>query len=236
MSLGGLARRHRGLIIDDTVVVIENIGRHLTPGSTEGSTASYQTRCVIPWMRPPEKSPVPSSVPDANHRLGLCAAGVHRRRLWPILRVTLSWSLSIAVLVSMVISLTLIPVFAAKFLEGRPMPGPGPIYQFMANIYERMLDVALGWPKLTLGISVVAVAVGIVHFAPAFPILWKVKSPGKPPPAPLFKGIQTGLMPEMDEGAFVVDYWAPRWHAAVRDRKLMARVIEADIIQESGCR
>src|SRR5205814_5526761 len=55
----------------------------------------------------------------------------------------LSWSLSIAVLVSMVISLTLVPVFAAKFLAGRPMPGPGPIYRFLADIYERMLDVAL---------------------------------------------------------------------------------------------
>src|SRR6202030_3685733 len=39
----------------------------------------------------------------------------------------LSWSLAIAVLVSMVISLTLVPVFAAKFLAGRPMPAPGRI-------------------------------------------------------------------------------------------------------------
>ena len=30
-----------------------------------------------------------------------------------------------------------------------------------------------------------------------------------PPPAPLVAGHQTGLMPSMDEGAFVVDYWAP---------------------------
>src|SRR6201993_2586097 len=61
----------------------------------------------------------------------------------------LSWSLSTAVLVSMVISLTLSPVFAAKFLEGRPMPGPGPIYRFVADIYERMLAGALHFPRLT---------------------------------------------------------------------------------------
>src|SRR5207245_6489962 len=42
---------------------------------------------------------------------------------------SLSWALAIAVLVSMVISLTLVPVFAAKFLAGRPMPAPGPIYR-----------------------------------------------------------------------------------------------------------
>ena len=52
---------------------------------------------------------------------------------------SLSWSLSIAVLVSMVISLTLVPVFAAKFLAGRPMPEPGPIYRFFAHIYELVL-------------------------------------------------------------------------------------------------
>ena len=32
---------------------------------------------------------------------------------------------------------------------------------------------------------------------------------GKPPPAPLVKGLETGLMPAMDEGAFVLDYCAP---------------------------
>ena len=53
----------------------------------------------------------------------------------------LAWSLAIAVLVSMVISLTLIPVFAAKFLAGRPMPEPGRIYQFLADLYER------AWPS-----------------------------------------------------------------------------------------
>src|SRR5258708_36642258 len=55
----------------------------------------------------------------------------------------LSWSLCIAVLVSMVISLTLVPVFAAKFLARRPMPQPGPIYRFVPHLYELVLSVAL---------------------------------------------------------------------------------------------
>ena len=46
----------------------------------------------------------------------------------------LSWSLSIAVLVSMVISLTLVPVVAARFLAGRPMPAPGRIYRFFGRL------------------------------------------------------------------------------------------------------
>ena len=60
----------------------------------------------------------------------------------------LSWSLSIAVLVSMVISLTLVPVFAAKFLAGRPMPEPGRSIASSRDVYERGAD---GCPALSVG-------------------------------------------------------------------------------------
>src|SRR5262249_6408613 len=120
----------------------------------------------------------------------------------------LSWSLSIAVLVSMVISLTLVPVFAARFLAGRPMPQPGPIYRFVAHVYELALAVALRFPWVTLTLSVAPVGVGVLLF-PGIPDPWAQREPGKPPRAPLVRGLQTGLMPSMDEGAFVVDYWAP---------------------------
>src|SRR5207249_1240960 len=59
---------------------------------------------------------------------------------------SLCWSLSIAVLVSMVISLTLIPVFAAKFLARHPPPPPGPIYNFVSHIYDRVFEGTLVFP------------------------------------------------------------------------------------------
>ncbi len=77
---------------------------------------------------------------------------------------SLSWSLSIAVLVSMVISLTLVPVFAAKFLAGRPMPEPGPIYNFFVDRYEKLFETSLRFPWATLMLSFVAVGVGVVLF------------------------------------------------------------------------
>jgi len=77
---------------------------------------------------------------------------------------SLSWALSIAVLVSMVISLTLIPVFAAKFLAGRPMPPPGPIYRGMAWLYELVLSLALRVPWLTLTGSLAALVIGVVLY------------------------------------------------------------------------
>src|SRR5258708_21103726 len=56
---------------------------------------------------------------------------------------SLSWSLSIAVLVSMVISLTLVPVVAARVLTGRTMPEPGPIFPLPSFLYANLLDVTL---------------------------------------------------------------------------------------------
>ena len=79
---------------------------------------------------------------------------------------SLSWALSIAVLVSMVISLTLVPVFAAKFLAGRPMPEPGRFYNFIAHIYEVMLERALRYPWTMLTVSVVgALVLGLLLYS-----------------------------------------------------------------------
>src|SRR5262249_39119055 len=121
---------------------------------------------------------------------------------------SLSWSLSIAVLVSMVISLTLVPVCAARFLAGKTMPEPGPIYRAVAHVYELGLAVALRFPWATLTLSVAALAAGVVLYT-GIPDPTAKQEEGKPPPPPLVKGLETGLMPAMDEGVFILDYWAP---------------------------
>jgi multidrug efflux pump subunit AcrB len=323
MSLGGLAVAI-GLIIDDTVVVIENIGRHLAPSASAVTTADNTS--AITHHSPLTTHHSPDPVDAASSEITGAVVGSTLTTVLVFVPLafivgvygqffaSLSWSLCIAVLISMVISLTLIPVFAAKFLAGRPMPEPGPIYRFLADIYERMLDVALRRPWLTLALSFVAVGAGILLFAgignvtamrdpgrmaatkaaadevdkllkdqtvsrdhtrgalknaekcaelavkqkdlagraaawkdkisqPAFATAaqamdsaLKALDGQKPDSAlseqnralealeevkkdlriqiatlqkPLVKGLQTGLLPAMDEGTFVVDYWAP---------------------------
>src|SRR5262249_20241252 len=49
---------------------------------------------------------------------------------------------------------------------------------------------------------------------------------GKPPPAPLVKGIETGLMPAMDEGAFILDYWAPSGTPLVETENMLKKIEE----------
>ena len=139
---------------------------------------------------------------------------------------SLNWSLCIAVLVSMVISLTLIPVCAAKFLMGRPMPEPGPDLPAIRRLYDRALGVALYWPWATLAASVAALGFGVVLVTGVANCLGPGKADTTVQPAPLVKGLETGLMPAMDEGAFILDYFAPTG-TPLKSTEEMARTIEA---------
>jgi multidrug efflux pump subunit AcrB len=255
MSLGGLAVAI-GLIIDDTVVVVENIARHLTPGvrsqgsgvrsqesgvgsresghsagamgngeATNGDSSPHpDSRPLTPDSRPltPDSRPLtPDPVDAASSEITGAVIGSTLTTVLVFVPLAfivgvygqffaaLSWSLCIAVLVSMVISLTLVPVFAAKFLAGRPMPEPGPIYNYVAHLYEVVLGRALRYPWLTLSSSVAGALLLGLMLATGIPNPFARREEGKPPPAPLVKGLETGLMPSMDEGAFVFDYWAP---------------------------
>lgn len=225
MSLGGLAVAI-GLIIDDTVVVVENIARHLTPAHTVGSkisSSSENGQATIPADPIDAASgEITGAVIGSTLTTVLVfvplafIAGVYGQFF-----ASLSRALSIAVLVSMVISLTLVPVFAAKFLAGKPMPEPGWLYRFFANVYEFFLAIALRFPWVTLTLSVAAIFVGVFLYL-------GIPDPrrSKPGDAPLVPGVQTGLMPAMDEGAFVVDYFAPTGTPLQRTEEMVHTIEE----------
>jgi multidrug efflux pump subunit AcrB len=215
MSLGGLAVAI-GLIIDDTVVVIENIGRHL--GSSQLSVPSSQlpvagTSALTTDNRELTTSHSPDPVSAASAEITGAVVGSTLTTVLVFVPLafiagvygqffaSLCRSLAVAVLVSMVISLTLVPVLAARFLGRRPMPAPGSIYRFFAGVYEYVLAFALRFPLPTLAVSLAAVVVGVFLYL------------GVPNPLDtseeLVKPLKTGLMPAMDEGAFVLDYFAP---------------------------
>ena len=192
MSLGGLAIAI-GLIIDDTVVVIENIARHLQEGKGSEETIDAASREISGAVIGSSLTTVLVFVPLAFIK------GVVGQFFQ-----SLCLALGTAVLVSMVISLTVIPMLSARFLAGRSLPAPGRVYRRSAELYERALREGLRRPRLSLAMAILVVVPG--YF--------------------LYRSLDTGFMPNMDEGAFVLDYFMPVGTSLVETDRVMRRVEE----------
>jgi CzcA family heavy metal efflux pump len=192
MSLGGLAVAI-GLIIDDTVVVIENIARHLALGETGDAAIDRASREISGAVIGSTLTTILVFVPLAFVR------GVVGQFFQ-----SLSLSLSLALLVSMVVSLTVIPVLAARFLARRSMPSTGPFYNLLAGGYEGLLRIGLRFPIATVLLALFSLV----------PLWW------------LSRHLESGFMPDMDEGAFVLDYNMPVGTSLGQTDKVMRRVEE----------
>jgi CzcA family heavy metal efflux pump len=173
MTLGALAIAI-GLVIDDAVVVTENIVRHL--GFTANRSVAIRD-AVQELLWPVTTSTITTVVVFAPLRL---LEGVVGQFF-----ASLSLTLTIAVLVSLVLAFTVIPLLCASYLTGTESTehGPGRFERW----YDRALDSVLH-NRVLVGAAVLVLAVGGVV-------------------AYRFTG--TGFLPEMDEGAFVLDYWTP---------------------------
>ena len=204
MSLGGLAVAI-GLIIDDTVVVIENITRHLAEGQTGDAAVDRASKEISGAVIGSTLTTILVFLPLAFVR------GVVGQFF-----LSLSISLTVALLVSMVVSLTIIPVLAAHFLGRRAMPTTGPIYNRLADVYERALRACLRYPKTIMSLTLLAVVPGwILLHGLSIPVgTSSIK----------ISPLETGFMPEMDEGAFVLDYNMPVGTSLAQTDKVLRRV------------
>jgi CzcA family heavy metal efflux pump len=190
MSLGGLAVAI-GLIIDDSVVVVENIARHLAEGQSGDAAIDRASREISGAVIGSTLTTILVFLPLAF------VHGVVGQFFQ-----SLSLSLSVALLVSMVVSLTVIPVLASRFLANRAMPTSGPVYRVMADVYEHALRLGLRWPRLVIGLALLAVVPG-----------WF-----------FYERLHSGFMPEMDEGAFVLDYFMPAGTSLTKTDEVAQRI------------
>ena len=190
MSLGGLAVAI-GLIIDDSVVVVENIARHLAEGQTGDAAIDRASREISGAVIGSTLTTILVFLPLAFVR------GVVGQFFQ-----SLSLALTVALLVSMVVSLTVIPVLASHFLAHRAMPTSGPVYRVMANAYERVLRLALRWPWYAIAVALLAVVPGWLFF----------------------QHLKLGFMPEMDEGAFILDFFMPAGTSLAQTDRVAQRI------------
>lgn len=214
MTLGAMAIAI-GLVIDDAVVITENIARHLAITSDRRVAIREAVQELI-W--PVTTSTVTTVVVFLP--LGLLQGVVGQ------FFIALSVTLTIAVLVSLVLALSIIPLLAEQFVSvpdaetgHQPTPptgakpGKGRILLRVANAidgladrYERGLQQVLRRPRWVLGVAVLFMVGGGVAY----------------------QFVGTGFLPEMDEGAFVLDYFSPGGTAlAETDRQvhIMERIL-----------
>ena len=191
MTLGAMAIAI-GLVIDDAVVITENIVRHAHLNPNRGAAIRDAVQELI-W--PVTTSTITTVVVFLP--LGLLT-GVEGQFFH-----ALSITLTISVLVSLVLALTIIPLLSAQFLTaadteardehdaGQQQRGVlarvGRAIDTLSERYEQSLAALLHHARWMILIAVLLVLAGLaVH-----------------------RFVGTGFLPEMDEGAFVLDYWTP---------------------------
>ena len=194
MTLGGIAAAI-GLVLDDAIVVVENWHRHRALGERGDAGLAAAISEIARPLVGSTLTPVAVLLP-----LGLLG-GVPGAFFRP-----LAATMSLALLVSLALAMTFTPALTAAVEPAKPpsaRTGPGDrAAGWLAGLYARGLRWLLerAWVALLAGTAVVAAA-------------WLA-----------YRHVETGFVPEMDEGAFVLDYWAPPGTSLDETLRMLARV------------
>jgi CzcA family heavy metal efflux pump len=197
MTLGGLAAAV-GLVIDDAIVVVENIVLHRDAGQTRAKAISSALREITVPL-------IGSTVTPVVVFLPLIAISGVTGTFFQALAITVAVSL----FTSLALALTWTPTLSHFFISDRPGTAGSEAAESeeqqserllaaeeknlegsfgrVIGFYERCLLAALRRPRWLLGTSVLLIVASGV----------------------CYRFIGSDLLPEMDEGALVVDYLMP---------------------------
>jgi HAE1 family hydrophobic/amphiphilic exporter-1 len=149
-----------GFVVDDAIVMLENITRYVEEGE-KPLAAAFKGASEI------EFTIVSISVSLVAVLIPLLLMGGIIGRLFREFAVTLA----MAIFVSLVVSLTLTPMMASRFLRARGETRHGRFYQWserafdrMLHAYERGLDRALRWKLTTLCIFFATLGLSVYLF------------------------------------------------------------------------
>ena len=193
MSLGGLAIAI-GLIIDDAVVVMENIYRHLGLGESPPQAAELGTRELL--------GPVVGST--ATTLVVFLPLGLLKGVVGDFFSA-LCLTLGVSVLLSLVFAVTFIPLLSQRFLSpGAHRVSSERFIEPVNRVYERAVRWALGHRRIVVAVTAASVLLGVF----------------------LYTRVETGFLPEMDEGGYVLDYWTPPGTSLAETDSILRRIEE----------
>ncbi len=194
-----------GFVVDDAIVVMENISRHLEQGMTPFAAALKGSREIGSTIFTISMSLIAVFIP-------ILLMGGIVGRLFREFAVTLST----AIIISMVISLTTTPMMCAYILKEHKTEQHGALYRTSEKLFEGMLATyrhSLTWvldnPFLTLVVLLLVIALNVV----------------------LIVQIPKGFFPQQDTGALIGGVQGPQDASfAVMDDsiKRLVGVIKAD--------
>jgi multidrug efflux pump len=195
-----------GFVVDDAIVVVENITRYLEQGMKPVQAALRGSKEIGFTVLSISISLIAVFTP-------ILLMGGIVGRLFREFAVTLS----IAILISMVISLTTTPMMCALLLKPEKEHGHGRAFQFSERIfnrvlgfYERTLTRVLLHPAITLVVLLVLIVLNIYLFAYVLP---------------------RGFFPQQDTGRLngnVLADQATSFQAMEPRLKQMIRIVQAD--------
>jgi CzcA family heavy metal efflux pump len=194
MTLGGLAAAV-GLVIDDAIVVVENIVLHRDAGQARAEAI----RLAIAEIRVPL---IGSTITPIVVFLPLVAitgvTGVFFRAL--------AITVGTALLTSLALALTWTPALSHYFLGHRrahPHAGThGGVPPWLMRRYERALRIAITRPAMLIAGSVLVIVAAYGSY----------------------RLLGSDLLPEMDEGGFILDYIMPAGSALAETNQVLTGV------------
>jgi CzcA family heavy metal efflux pump len=190
MTLGALAVGI-GLVIDDAIVVVENVFKHIATGQPLIDAVQAASGEIA---RPMISSTITTVVVFLPLSLLQGVAGAFFSAL--------ALTLTIALMVSLFLALFASPSLCAAFLNARSGHKEGRLFIKFLNLYERLLRWTLRH-KLVVPIGAILILAGTVAIG---------------------QRLKSGFMPEMDEGAFVLDYNTPPGTSLEESDRLLRKV------------
>ncbi|HEX3704021.1 MAG TPA: efflux RND transporter permease subunit [Vicinamibacterales bacterium] len=196
MTLGGLAAAV-GLVIDDAIVVVENIVLHRDAGETRGEAI----RKALEEIRVPL---IGSTITPIVVFLPLISITGVTGTFFKALAITVG----VALITSLGLALTWTPTLSHLFIRerkgARAEGGHGGVSPRVLRVYERVLRTTLERPLVLLAGSalVILCAFGAYNL------------------------LGSDLLPEMDEGGFIVDYIMPAGSSLDETNRVITQVEE----------
>jgi multidrug efflux pump subunit AcrB len=206
MTLGGLAAAI-GLVIDDAIVVVENIVSHRDRGETRAQAARLALREIAVPLVGSTVTPVVVFLPLVS------VTGV-TGSFFRALAITMT----VGLLTSLLLALTWTPALSMVFLrlkrngdkkpdndgpvDDKPHDEHGRIMGKVLRWHERGLAWSLSRPFMLLGICVL-IAVGTFF---------------------CYRALGSDLLPEMDEGGFILDYIMPAGSSLSETNRVLEHV------------